>query len=228
MKRALGGAALAAAAALLVSPAAALAQGSGGGLSQQDKTWMSQNAQTNLAEIAAGKLAEQKATSGPTRQLGVELVADHTTAMTKLTALAKQLYVTLPGAPNAMQQAQAKQLMALSGAAFDRTFDQAQIKGHLLSIEQTQKEINTGSNAAVKARASAYLPVAEMHLENARKALSQTQMQQVPSGSVAAGGAGTAGVENVGLLATGGGAVLAGGVLAGVLVLSSRRRRASL
>ena len=61
--------------------------------------------QSNLTEIAAGKAAQQKATSQKVRDLGQMFITDHTANDAKLRSAAKTLGVTLPGSPNAQQRA---------------------------------------------------------------------------------------------------------------------------
>ena len=61
------------------------------------------------------------------------------------------------------------QLKKLSGLTFDKTYDQDQIAGHVLSISQTKTEISQGRIAKVVGFAKYYLPIAEMHLKMAQK-----------------------------------------------------------
>ena len=60
-----------------------------------DQTFFNQASQANLAEIAAGKLAETKG-NAKVKSLGKQMVTDHTTAQNELVALAKKETVTIP------------------------------------------------------------------------------------------------------------------------------------
>jgi putative membrane protein len=137
--------------------------------SSQDVTWMTSNAQTDLAEISLGTLVASKSTNAETLSLAKVTKSQHTAALGKLTTIAKSLHVSLPTSPNALQLKQATQLKKRSGLNFDNTYDQDQIAGHVLSISQTKSEIKKGGNAKVVAFAKYYLPVAEMHLKMAQK-----------------------------------------------------------
>ncbi|MCA1836053.1 MAG: DUF4142 domain-containing protein [Actinobacteria bacterium] len=149
-----------------VGIAAAQPGGPGGGqLSQQDQTFMTQNAQTDQAEITVGQLAAQRATSAPIRQAAQTIASDHQQVLSKLQDLAGSLHVALPNSPDATQQQQAQQLSAASGTAFDQAFLQAMIQGHQTSINQTQQEIQSGSDRQVVDFAKSYLPSAEKHLQ---------------------------------------------------------------
>src|SRR3984885_12211871 len=109
--------------------------------STQDVTWMMANAQTDLAEISLGTLVASKSTNAGTLSLAKLTKSQHKLALAKLSTLAKGLHVTLPTSPNATQLKQANQLKKLSGLTFDKTYDQDQIAGHVLSISQTNTEI---------------------------------------------------------------------------------------
>ena len=137
--------------------------------SAQDVTWMTANAQTDLAEISLGTLVASKSTNTATLSLAKTTKSQHKTALAKLTVIAKASHVTLPTSPNATQLKQAAQLKKLSGITFDKTYDKDQIAGHILSITQTKAEIKKGSDTKVVGFAKYYLPIAEMHLKMAQK-----------------------------------------------------------
>lgn len=159
---------------------AAAQPGGAGQLSQQDRTFMAQNAQTDLAEIAAGKLAVAHATTAPIRQTAQTIMSDHQRILSQLQGLAGDLHVTLPSSPDAMQQQQAQQLEASSGTAFDHSYVQDLITGHQTSIAQTQQEIKSGSDQQVVNFAKSYLPGAEQHLKMAQN-LSVPSTPSAPS-----------------------------------------------
>jgi putative membrane protein len=160
-------------------------------VSAQDATWAMSNAQTDLAEITIGGIAEQRALQPDTKMMAEVTMSDHEKSLAQLKTVAAQVGITLPTMPNAMQQAQAAQLRTVPSAQFDATYDSFQIAGHEQSISQTQTEIANGSNAAVKNFASSYLPVAEKHLQMAEAdaaALSGTTTGQAPAVSAGTGG----------------------------------------
>src|SRR6201996_8093571 len=122
--------------------------------SSQDASWAQATAQTDLAEITIGQIAEQRARSSSTKMMAQVTISDHTKALASLKSVAAQVGITLPTAPSATQQAQAAQLKSVASGTFDVTYDSIQIKGHELSISQTKTETATGSSAAVKDNAS--------------------------------------------------------------------------
>jgi putative membrane protein len=148
---------------VLAAPSALAA----GGVSAQDTAWAKSNAQTDLAEIAIGKLAAARAEHGATKMLANVTTKDHVKALAELKKVATKAGITLPTAPNATQKAQAAQLKTVPRSQFDATYDADQVKGHELSISQTRTELANGSSSTVMNFAKVYLPVAEMHLKMA-------------------------------------------------------------
>jgi putative membrane protein len=84
------GVAVAAALALPAAASAAPAAPSAS-VSAADRTWMVAAHQSNLTEIAAGKAAQQKATSQKVRDLGQMFITDHSANDAKLKAAANDL-----------------------------------------------------------------------------------------------------------------------------------------
>lgn len=132
-------------------------------VSAQDTQYLQQAHQTNLAEIAAGHLAQQKGNSQTVKNLGAKFVTDHTKLDQALKQVASNLGVSLPSAPNAHQQAVAARLKATSGSQFDTLFVTTQFAGHTQAMQAGQTEITNGSNpqAVTVARDSA--PVIASH-----------------------------------------------------------------
>lgn len=223
MRLILGAAGVLAALTVFTISGTAFAQQPGGELSAQDRTWMAQNAQTNMAEIVSGQLAAEKGTSDIIRSTGQHLMMDHQQVLNQLQTLAQSKNMALPSSPNQNQQQEAQQLRSSSGAAFDAIYVQREIQGHQLSISQTQQELRSGSDPQVKQLATAYLPKADDHLRRLRDAQQQLG-GRVPNG-VNAGSGGQAaaptGPSALTAALAGGGAVLA---LAGVGLLLANRR----
>jgi putative membrane protein len=210
------------AAAQTTPPAPPGGGGTAAQLSEQDRAFMMENAQTNLAEISTGQLAIQRASSPSTKQTAQTVVSDHQQALAQLRDIAQRHSVTLPDSPNPTQQQLARQLQSLTGLAFDRTLLPAWIGGHQQAIAQAQQEIASGTNVDVQQYARGFLPVAQKHLQ-----MAQSDLQQL--GGAAPGGvnAGTGGAAapwaSRGLL---GGLLGGGSLLVAAALLLLRRRRA--
>ena len=163
--------------ALFVLAAVALAMAGGGaaraqtdGVSDQDKTFLKGQQETNLVEVSLGKVAIERATSEKVRALATTLVSDHQQVSELNRALSSKLGLPIPDQPSAEQQATAEKIKGQDGAAFDAAYVAAQVEGHTKSVSKAQQEISSGSHPEVKAFATEYLPKAQMHLQHAQAA----------------------------------------------------------
>jgi putative membrane protein len=189
--------------------------------SEQDRTWMFAAHQSNLTEIAAGRAAQQKATSDVVREHGEIFVRDHARLDASLRRLAQRHDVDLPSTPTPQQQSTLTALSARSGAAFDRAWLAGRLAGHRKALADSQTELASGSDATVEAAARAAAPVIEMHL-----AMLEQATDTSPSGADAGTGGQAAtlpGGVQVGWALIGLGLAAAA---AGIAVLSSQRARA--
>jgi putative membrane protein len=107
--------AVGAAAAFVLLPATAASAAP----SDQDTAFLQAAHQSNLAEIAGGKIAQQKGQSQEVKDLGARFIEDHTRLDSALQDTAEALGVELPSAPNAEQRALAQRYEATDGADFD-------------------------------------------------------------------------------------------------------------
>jgi putative membrane protein len=134
-------------------------------LSAQDKAYMTKDGHGNHWEVAVGQIAMQKGGTTQIKTLGQALYRDHNASLKKLQALAKKLSFTLPDGPDGYQS---KQLRAFANAKtkaqLDREIASAEVADHRQDISDAQKEASAGSNPAVKAFASASIPMLQKHL----------------------------------------------------------------
>jgi putative membrane protein len=129
-----------------------------------DQSFFSQASQANLAEIAAGKLAETKGNS-QVKSLGKQMVTDHTTAQNELVALAKKENITIPMSPDAEHKQALTDLNKLSGKSFDSAYMASQLADHKTAVALFSEESVNGSDPGAKAFATKYLPKLKMHLQ---------------------------------------------------------------
>jgi putative membrane protein len=143
-------------------------------VSDQDKTFLKGQQETNIAEVALGKVAIERATTETVRELARSLMADHQQVMELNKALATKLGLPVPEEPSAEQQATGDKIKAQTGAAFDAAYVAAQVEGHTKSVGKAEQEISSGSHPEVKAFATSYVPKAKMHLQHSQAA--QTEL----------------------------------------------------
>jgi putative membrane protein len=152
-------------------------------VNDQDKTFLKGQQETNIAEVALGKIVIERATSDKVRELATTLVADHQKVLELNKALSTKLGLPVPEEPSAEQKAAAEKIKAQTGTAFDQAFVAAQVEGHTKSISKAQAEIASGSHPEVKAFATDYLPKAQMHLEHSQA--TQTALASGTTGQAA-------------------------------------------
>jgi putative membrane protein len=121
-------------------------------------------AQGGIAEVEAGKLAQQKGADPKVKDFGAMMVKDHSAANEQLKALAAGKGIDLPGSSSTSQMAAKAKLEVLSGGTFDKSYVEDQVKAHRETVELLKKEIATGQDPDAKAFAQKVLPTVESHL----------------------------------------------------------------
>jgi len=139
-------------------------------LSAQDRMFMDEASQINLAEISLGRYVQAHGTTRTARDLGASYAHDHAGAQVSLGRLASRLHVTLPRSPGAQLKSVAAHVEAQTGRSKDVAFLKASVSGHKAAIAVFKKEESAGSNPSVKAYAARYLPMLQTHLRLAEHA----------------------------------------------------------
>ena len=155
------------------SPASPTAQP----VSSQDHMFMDEASLINLTEIALGKYLHAHAATTTARDLGASYAHDHTAAQADLRALASRLHVTLATLPGIQHGSIVARVEDEKGRDLDVAFAKVSVGGHKAAIAIFKKEQSAGSNPAVKAYATHYLPMLQTHLklaEHAESALGQS------------------------------------------------------
>ncbi|GIJ21322.1 DUF4142 domain-containing protein [Micromonospora lutea] len=133
--------------------------------SEQDTQYLQAIHQTNLYEIAAGELAQEKGQNQQVKELGQQFVTDHTELDQSVQDLAGQLNVELSDEPTTDQQTALDQLNNASGEEFDRLWVTQGLAGHVQAIQATQTEISQGTEPQVVQLAQTALPVLQAHYD---------------------------------------------------------------
>jgi putative membrane protein len=132
-------------------------------VSQQDSNFVTIAAQSGLAEVQMGTLAEQKG-GASVKKIGARMVADHTKANTKLKEIAEQLGLVVPASLSSADQETYTKLQGESGARFDSDYLAAQLTAHQQAISLFSQEAEQGKDAALRKFAARTLPVLKEHL----------------------------------------------------------------
>jgi len=129
-----------------------------------DHSFFTQASQANLAEIAAGKVAETEGNQ-KVKLLGNQMVTDHTTAQNELVDLAKKENITIPMSLDAEHKQALADLNKLSGKSFDSAYMANQLADHKTAVALFSEESVNGSDPGGKVFATKYLPKLKMHLQ---------------------------------------------------------------
>jgi putative membrane protein len=140
----------------------------------QDETYLKTSIEGDRFEVAGGKLALQKSTNAKVRTLAQTLIKDHSKSLKDAIALAHRLGVTVPGKPSETQQWQLGTVGGFAGNAFDRSWSDLERLDHMQDISETNDEVKTGCNAAVRKAARQELPTLKQHLKLSKAALTST------------------------------------------------------
>jgi len=135
-----------------------------------DRDFARRTAEAGAAEIAAGKLAMDKARSDAVREFGRRMVEDHQAADAKLAEIAKAKNMLLPTTPDRAHEEELKKLGTLSGAAFDREYMRSQVKDHRQVIGMFERQAASGQDLELKRLAAETLPKLREHLAMAQRA----------------------------------------------------------
>ncbi len=134
-------------------------------VTNDDAKFATDAANGGLAEVALGKLAQQKSVNEKVRDFGAMMVKDHSNAGAELADIAKAKNITLPAAVSADEQKKIDALAKKSVKDFDKAYIDAMEDGHNKALKLFQDEAQKGTDAALKAFASRTVAVVQKHLE---------------------------------------------------------------
>jgi putative membrane protein len=135
---------------------------------------MREAAQSGLAEVQMGQLAQEKGQSQHIKQMGQMLVRDHQKANQELMMIASKKGMQLPTEMGAQEQAVIQRLNSASGSGFDQLAATENMRAHQEVIRKFQAAQQKVQDPELKAFIEKTLPVLQTHLDHAR----QAQMQQ--------------------------------------------------
>ena len=151
-----------------------------------DSTFVHMAASGGAAEVQAGKLAQQKASSADVKQFGQQMVTDHTNANKQLAAASQNAGLTPPTTMLPKHQQEVQQLMGMSGAAFDKAYMAAMVKDHTEMVQLFQQQARSGQAESLKQVAAQTLPVLQQHLTMAKQVAGQVGVDTTTAGTAQA------------------------------------------
>ena len=180
------------AAAFSVAATAALAQSSmapaqsqqGQKVSSATQQFVQKAAITDMFEIKAGELVQQKAQSNDYKQFGQMIKTDHTKTSDQVKSMAKNMPgLQLPTDLESAHKSKFDKLQSLSGAQFEDQFKKDVVAGHQDAIKLFEGYAQKGDNADLKKFAQDTLPKLKEHLQHAQALPKGAAAQTMGSGS---------------------------------------------
>ena len=146
-----------------------LALGTSSAFAAQDNDDFVEDASAKgVAEVEAGKLAQEKGSAADVKSFADMMVKDHTAANAKLKSIADAKKLEVSDSAQLMDKAKSMILELRSAKSFDQAYANNQVKAHEATIALFEKEASDGKDAELKAFAVQTLPKLKSHLEHAR------------------------------------------------------------
>jgi len=133
---------------------------------KDDAKFVTTAANDGMAEVDAGKMAQDKAVSPRVKSFAAMMVADHTKAGDELAAIAKTKNITLPATPNDDAQKMAADMAKKSGKDFDKAYVSMMVDGHKDAVKLFTDASQNCKDPDLKAFAIKTLPTLKMHLDS--------------------------------------------------------------
>jgi putative membrane protein len=131
---------------------------------EKDAKFATDAANAGMAEVAAGKVAETKATDAQVKDYAKMMVEHHTMINDELMEIAKKKNITLPTAPDADHQKMLTDLSAKSGKEFDKAYVNAMVEGHKKVAAMLEDASKNCKDTDLMAFATKTLPTVKTHL----------------------------------------------------------------
>lgn len=142
--------------------------GGSGKVTADDKHFMKEAMEGDMAEIQLAQLAQQKASSGQVKQFAQRMIDDHTKLDAQMKPLAQQFGVDAPTDLSAKHKAVQGKLQALSGAKFDQEYVKAMVSDHREDDQAFLRESTLTTDPTLKNAVSQAEPIIAEHLRMAQ------------------------------------------------------------
>ena len=152
-------------------PVSHSARGADSRYSAWDEEYLKTSIEGDRFEIQGGNLAQQRGTNDAVRNLGARLVKDHTQSLAEAIDVAQRLGIEVPSSPSPSEQWELATLGWFQGNDFNNRYSSLEVNDHQQDIQETQDEIDKGSNSEVRNLASQDLPMLQEHLRLSQDAL---------------------------------------------------------
>lgn len=140
------------------------------GISPSTQDFVTEAATSDMLEIQAGKIAQERGTAGEKTFAG-EMIADHTKTSEHIKGMVAsgKLKAQLPKALPSSAQAKLDKLNDAKNVDFSSVYVPMQVSAHEDAVSLFERYGKSGDNAELKAWANKTLPALKHHLDMANK-----------------------------------------------------------
>jgi predicted outer membrane protein len=142
-----------------------LAGAAGAQTASQDKSFLKDSAQGNMAEVEFGKLAAEKSSNGDVKAFADKMQHDHTMLAEQMKPFMEKMNVTAPSGLSMKDKAELEKLKHMSGESFDKEYVSFMVKDHHNDLESFIKEEHSTRNGDLKASVEKGEQVIKEHFE---------------------------------------------------------------
>lgn len=142
--------------------------GMGGKVSAEDKHFMKEAMEGDMAEIQLAKLAQQKASSDQVKQFAQRMIDDHTKLDAQMKPMAQQFGVEAPTDLDAKHKSVEAKLQNLSGEQFDQEYMKDMVGDHRQDDQAFLREETSASSPELKNAVTQAEPIISEHLRMAQ------------------------------------------------------------
>jgi len=140
---------------------------------EKDAQFLVNAAEIYMEEIGLAKLAQEKGTTSPIKELGRTMEQDHQSSQDELTSLAKRKKITIPNTITDQGDDSYRLLNQKTGEDFNESYVKLMVEKHEDAIALFDKASNKCRDKQIKEWASSMLVVLRRDLAAANSCLSQ-------------------------------------------------------
>jgi putative membrane protein len=139
------------------------------GKALSDNEFVMTAASSGMAEVAIGKLAQEKAKNADVKKLADRVVADHSKANEELIRLARDAGINVPDKSEADLESKVKHFRSEADKNFDREFINHMVDSHTKGVDLFSRASKELKNAQLRGFAENTLPTIKEHLTTAKR-----------------------------------------------------------
>lgn len=131
--------------------------------------FVSNAAQSDMYEIEAAKIAQEKSKNADVKKFAAQMVKDHTKSSSEMKPLIIKAGQTPPTDLDQRRKGFLDNLKSADAASFDKTYMDQQVAAHDEALTLLQGYAKDGSDAGLKAAAAKMVPIVQHHSDMAKQ-----------------------------------------------------------